>query len=554
MFASLVGGLGVFLLGMVLMTDGLKAVAGDALKRILTKYVGTAASGVGWGALVTALILSWTATTLTPVGFISAGLLTLKQALGVIFGANLGTTSTGWIVSQLGFKVSLGSISPPLVLVGVAMRLLFRGRAGHVGIALAGFALLFMGIEMVQAGMGSVASRLNPQAFPGGGDGGVLSTLLLVVLGFLMTVVMLSSSAAMTTTLAAVASGAIGLEQAAALVIGQNIGTTPKAVAAAIGAPAAAKRTAVGHVLFNVLTGAIAMTILPWLLRASTWTADAVGSGDAPTILALFHTVFNVLGVVLVFPVIGPFARLIERIVPDRGPRATRYLAPAVAEVGPVALEATRRAMVHVLMDLATALRQAVAGSARHNTARVTSEAERGLHEIIRFVHRLGQSTQAVSELNRKQALLHAADHMERLITMLPSPPQEAPLAGDGVLAPAVELAGAAPLSLLTARERAGRDETLSSEVLAGVVREAEDASKRLADVRKSQRRETLRQAAAGAMGPDAAMARVDGLVWLDSLAYHFWRAAHHLQPEPAPSGGSGHVETDGSPLVANHA
>ena len=141
MTVQILGGIGIFLFGMVLMTDGLKALAGDALRRILTRRVASARAGVVWGAGLTALVQSSTATTLATVGFVSAGMLTFTQAIGVVFGANLGTTSTGWIVSQLGFKVSLGELAPPLVLLGAALRLLFKGRAAHAGTAVAGFAL-----------------------------------------------------------------------------------------------------------------------------------------------------------------------------------------------------------------------------------------------------------------------------------------------------------------------------------------------------------------------------------------------------------------------------
>src|SRR5690606_14694255 len=193
----------------------------EALRSILTRFVSGPVSGVGWGALVTALVQSSTATTLTTVGFVSAGLLTFTQAVGVIFGANLGTTSTGWIVSQLGFKISLGAISPPLVLLGVAMRLLGRGRLAHAGMAVAGFGLLFIGIDMLQDGMGGLSSRVSPADMPGTVESGLVARLILVVAGCIMTIIVQSSSAAMATTLAAVASGAIGLEQAAALIVGQ---------------------------------------------------------------------------------------------------------------------------------------------------------------------------------------------------------------------------------------------------------------------------------------------------------------------------------------------
>ncbi|NUQ49198.1 MAG: Na/Pi symporter, partial [Phycisphaerae bacterium] len=192
MIAALLGGLGLFLLGMVLLTDGLKALAGDALRRILTRMVAGPVSGIGWGALITAVVQSSHATTLATVGFVSAGLLSFSQAVGVVFGANLGTTSTGWIVSQLGFKVSLGAFSSPLVLIGVLLRLLSHGRAAHFGAALCGFGLLFIGIDLLQGGMTAVSGHLSPGDLPGAGAG-LAGRAALVGLGFIMTILTQSS-------------------------------------------------------------------------------------------------------------------------------------------------------------------------------------------------------------------------------------------------------------------------------------------------------------------------------------------------------------------------
>src|SRR5690606_11142787 len=197
-----------------------------------------------------------------------------------------------------------GAISPPLVLLGVAMRLLGRGRLAHAGMEVAGFGLLFIGIDMLQDGMGGLSSRISPEDMPGAAESGLVARLILVVAGCILTIIVQSSSAAMATTLAAVASGAIGLEQVAALIVGQNIGTTPTAMLAAIGAPAAAKRTALAHVLFNLLTGAIAFFCLPLLPSSAAWGAGRAGAEDAPTTLAAFHTLFNVLGVVVLLPLV----------------------------------------------------------------------------------------------------------------------------------------------------------------------------------------------------------------------------------------------------------
>ncbi|MBI1304480.1 MAG: Na/Pi cotransporter family protein [Phycisphaera sp.] len=536
MIVEILGGIGLFLLGMLLMTDGLKALAGDALRRILTRHVSSARSGVAWGAALTALVQSSTATTLATVGFVSAGILTFTQAIGVVFGANLGTTSTGWIVSQLGFKVSLGDLAPPLVLLGAALRLLFKGRGAHAGTAVAGFALLFLGIDFLQDGMAAFTAELDTASLPGaGGNGSLGSRLVLVLVGCVATVITQSSSATMTATLAAVASGAIGLEQAAALVIGQNIGTTPTAVVASIGAPTAAKRTALVHVLFNVFTAGVALLVFPWLLEVCEWSAAALGTPDAPTVLAFFHTFFNALGVAVLLPLSGQLARLIERLVPERGTRATRHLGLAVARVGPVATEAARRAMIDVLVDVAKSAEDVLRGETPHGQRRAAlDEASIARAEVVRFVHDLGRGEQGSSEGATQQVVLHASDHIERAIAALRAPEKGASLSeGDPGLTALAQRALELPRALLDAcRDEA--PERVPREAMRAAVARMLEASGGVAALRKEIRADALRLAAIGVLDPDDAMRRVDGALWIDSLAFHLARAAFDLGQEPA--------------------
>ncbi len=514
---SLLAGLGLFLLGMVLLTEGLKALAGDALRGILMRFVGGPLSGLLSGAVVTALVQSSTATTVTTIGFVSAGLLTFQQSLGVVFGANLGTTSTGWIVSILGFKVALGSVAAPIVLVGVVLRLLTRRRLAQAGTALCGFGLLFLGIDLLQQGMAGAAERIDLGALAGPGLGG---RALLVLVGAGMTVVVQSSSAAMATTLAAVQAQAVTLEQAAALAIGQNIGTTVTAALASIGAPAAARRTALAHVLFNALTGLVAVLVMPWLLVAVR-AAFGAGAEDAAVALAGFHTAFNLLGVLLLLPALRPFAALIARLVPERGPRPTRYLGRAVAGVGPVALEVARRALREVRADLA-GIGQGVLTTGRlpGRAEALLEEAHDGIRQVRAFVDRLGEAAQTAAERERAVALFHADDHLERLLRAL----REVPAAGlpdaEAVREARVRLGAAfAAVAARDAEPDAAADAALS---------------RWLADTRREQRRSNLEQAADHRLTADAALGRIEALLWLDRLGYHLWRCNHHLQATPA--------------------
>lgn len=518
---SLLGGLGLFLFGMVCMTDGLKALAGDALRAILLRLVSGPWSGLLSGALATALVQSSTATTVTTIGFVSAGLLTFQQALGVIFGANLGTTSTGWLVSLLGFKISLGSIAGPVVLVGVFLRLLLRGRRGNLGTALAGFGLLFLGIDLLQHGMEGMAAHLDLQRFAGPG---LLQRLLLVGVGALLTVLVQSSSAAMATTLAAVGTQAITLEQAAALAIGQNIGTTLTAGLASIGAPTAARRTALAHVLFNGITGLVAILCLPWLL----WLVQAAlgtDPGDAAVTLAGFHTVFNLLGVALLLPLLGPFARLIERWVVERSSGPARFLGTAVASTGPIAQEAVRRALAEVRVEAAATTGQLLAGGRRQELLQQRLDAaSAGLGEVRQFLERLGEAEQSPAERQHHLQLLHATDHLGRLLQTLP----QAPLSlrqHTGKADPAL----AEPLHRLQATCEAAQAADQVPDASAALA-----ASAWLAERRRSERRICLEQAALGQLDVATAMTRIDALIWLDQVGYHLARSGLHLQGEPA--------------------
>src|SRR5580693_8631124 len=356
---------------MAVMTDGLKAVAGPALRTVLARAAATSLSGTFWGAIITLLVQSSSATTMTTIGLVSAGLLTFPQGLSLVFGANIGTTGTGWLVALLGVRVSLTAAALPIVFVGALLKLVGRGRWAGAGGAIAGFALILVGLTTLQQGMGGLAEELNPSDLPAvlAGAGvpwwsGMLGVLALVATGIAMTTVMQSSTAAITVTLSALYAGAVGLDQALALVIGQNIGTSTSSAIAAVGASSTAKRLAVAYIAFKLVAALIAIVLFPFvtplIVRASQ-TIDSTG------LLAAYHTVYNVIGVAVLLPLMGPFTRLIERFVPERGSPFTKYLDPAALRSPMVAVEAVRRTVERALETLcvatATGLEGATAGT-----------------------------------------------------------------------------------------------------------------------------------------------------------------------------------------------
>jgi phosphate:Na+ symporter len=298
---SALGGLGLFLLAVRMITDGLKVAAGHNLRDILGRWTRTPMHGIFAGVGITALVQSSSAVTVATIGFVNAGLLTLYQALGVIYGANVGTTMTGWLVAAMGFEFKLELFALPMIGLGMGLRILGSdSRRGALGEALAGFGLFFIGLGVLKTAFEGMSGYLSPQGI---GDTAWWGPVLYVLLGFLVTLVTQSSSAAIAITLTAASGGILSLSSAAAMVIGANVGTTSTAMLSVIGATPNAKRVAAAHLLFNLLTGGVALLLLPLMLWLVHITGEALRLQDAPAVLlALFHTVFNLLGVVIVLP------------------------------------------------------------------------------------------------------------------------------------------------------------------------------------------------------------------------------------------------------------
>lgn len=309
---QILGGLALFMLAMEMMTNGLKNAAGHHLRHLLGTWTKTPLRGLMAGFTITGIVQHSGAVTVATIGFVNAGLLTLAQSLAVIFGSNIGTTMTGWLVSLVGFGFNVEAIALPLLAAGVGTKLISRNpRNQFLGEALAGFALFFLGLSILKTALESVAGGFT--------DGGIISPdyglPTYMTIGLLATVLTQSSSAALAIVLTAAAGGLISLDNAAAAVIGANLGSTSTAALSALKATANARRLAVGHILFNVLTGTIALLILPVMLWFVALMTDWLNLEANPAIsLALFHTLFNVLGALCMLPFTRPFARFLGRL------------------------------------------------------------------------------------------------------------------------------------------------------------------------------------------------------------------------------------------------
>ena len=316
-FLKLIGSLGLFLYGMKIMSEGLQKVAGDRLRSILTAMTTNRVTGVLTGVLITALIQSSSATTVMVVSFVNAGLLTLAESISVIMGANIGTTVTAWIISIFGFKVDMAAFALPLL--AIALPLIFSGKSNRksIGEFIFGFSFLFMGLSYLKANAPDLNANPEMLAFVQNyTDMGFFSILLFLFIGTILTMIVQASAATMAITLIMCANGWISLELGAALVLGENIGTTITANLAALTANTQAKRAALAHFVFNVFGVIWVLIIFHPFMELVNWVVDTFFQSNNPEVaisykLSAFHSIFNICNVcILIWGV-----KLIERTV-----------------------------------------------------------------------------------------------------------------------------------------------------------------------------------------------------------------------------------------------
>lgn len=330
-FLELFGALGFFIYGMKVMSDGIQRVAGSKLRDILRGMTRNRYLGVFTGFIITCLVQSSSATTVMVVSFANAGLLSLVESISVIMGANIGTTITAWLIAFFGFKIKISVFALPIIAIGFPMMFAKRSTTRYFSEVLIGFALLFLGLDALKSSVPDL--NQNPEfleflaTFT---NYGILSTLFFVAVGTVVTIVVQSSSAAMALTLTLLFNEVIPFEVAAAMVLGENIGTTITANLAAIVANVHAKRAARAHLIFNLIGVAWLVLIFPVFLDFIEYIWDPAQrflQGFIPNIveakselqLSLFHTVFNITNTLLMLGFIPLIARFVTKIVPSKG-------------------------------------------------------------------------------------------------------------------------------------------------------------------------------------------------------------------------------------------
>jgi phosphate:Na+ symporter len=408
-------------------------------------------------------------------------------------------------------------------------------------VRLRGFALVLYGLTTLQQGMGGVAEQLHPSDLPavlGAPDvsflRGSLGLLSLVVVGLIMTAVMQSSTAAIAVTLSAFYAGAVGLDQGCALIIGQNIGTATSSALASIGASTTAKRLAVAYILFKVIAALIALVLFPLTVALM---ARAPTEMDGVTLLAAYHTAYNVVGVAILMPVIDRFTHFVERLLPETRSPLLRGLDPAALENPVVAVESMRRTIARAVEKICAALEAALCVDAKPGGTLIF-ESTAVLRQAREFISEMASPPQSKSEEQRLTSALHALDHASRLaevageareFTTTKNGPDET--RATALCSEAMRAAILAVKDIAHERALSGAAEpiqTLTPGASAALAK-IEANAKALADLRRAHRGPTLSKVGAREITADEAMVRIEEMQRYEALAHHAWRASVHL-------------------------
>lgn len=415
-FKEISAGVAIFLFGMLSLEEGFKAFTGGRLEGLLRRTTDRLWKALGFGVVTTTLMQSSSLVSVITISFLSAGLLGLAQGIGIIYGANLGTTTGAWLIAGLGLKVKIAEYAMPMLVFGVILLLQRSKTLRGIGYVLAGLGFIFLGIHYMKEGFEAFRSAIDLAQYAVPGIQGVL---IYTLLGILATVIMQSSHATLVLTLTALSAGQITYLNALGLAIGANVGTTITAVLGAIGANVDGRRLAAAHVLFNVVTGAVAILLIQPFMAVVEHLARWIHlpADDFTLRLALFHTLFNLVGVVLMLPFTGRMVCWLERLFRVRRPAVVRarYLHEAALEVPDAALAALRKEVVHLFEQAFGILAHGL------NLHRETITSDFDLDRLVEAPPRLGDyDVEAHYDLRLKQLYSDIIDFASRLRTTLP--------------------------------------------------------------------------------------------------------------------------------------
>lgn len=518
------GGLGIFLLGMVIMTDSLKKLAGDKIRAALLRFTRTPTTGAITGALSTAIVQSSSATTLAAIGFVGAGLMTFSNSLGIIFGANIGTTITGWMVALLGFKFSITSIASLILLTGVFLRL-FSTKLKNSGMAIAGFALLFIGIGSMQTAMSGMVEFVDFSNLPANNLWGILQ---LVLIGLIFTTITQSSSAGVALTLTALLSGIIAFEQAVALVIGMDIGTTIKSLLAIIGGSSGAKRTGLSHVIYNLMTAVLALFLIVPYIELWQWLSPGSLYSNAEIALVGFHTLFNVLGVILILPFTIHFARLIERLFPAEN-TVVDSLDRGLLQTPELAFQAVQNSLLTLSDRLISELQQITSDSPSTGFSSKLAQLQQDLDQTQYYLDEIHLKEEDRHLWQRLMEMIHILDHLQRLHERCEEESDRA------------EASKHFPTLQKTSRRMADDIVQFRQQILSAKWRQALNISQQLSEFvnqdAETFRHEMVEKIGRGDINADQCWDSLEAIRWMQRVSHHLARLSFHIQKMLVNSG-----------------
>ena len=432
---TLIGALGMFLYGMNMMSSGLQKAAGDGLRRFVASMTSNPLKGVTTGLGVTAVIQSSSATTVMVVSFVNAGILTLTQAIGVIMGANIGTTFTAWIISLFGFSADISILAVPLMAIGFVMSLSKKGKTRDISEIIVGLSLLFLGLSFMKNSVPDLETNPEVLSFiQSWGGHGVWSVLLFILVGTTLTLVLQSSSATVALTLVFLNMGWIQFDMAAAMVLGENIGTTITAnIAAAVG-NTNAKRAALAHTVFNVFGVIWAVCFFRYFLALIQWLIGIVGlGGSAQTPLysiSMLHTVFNLINTGILIWFIPVIEKIVKTAIKDKSsgeiPEKLVYINAGLISAPELALTEASKEVVHfgkVMQRDLEYIRSAVEASDseekfqpwRDKLVKYEEISDRIEYEVVNFLNKLNREGLSDNSSLLIKALYRIVGEMESL-------------------------------------------------------------------------------------------------------------------------------------------
>lgn len=499
------GGIGLFLLGMSLMSEGLRSLAGKSVRKALIRFTRSRVSGVFTGIIATILTQSSSATMMITVGFVGASVLTYSQALGVVLGASIGTTFTGWLVAIVGFKLKLSAIASVLILIGALMRLFGGARRSGLAYSLAGFGLMFVGIDGLQQGMSGLQSYINLGFMSADTLSG---RAVLMLIGIAFTLMTQSSTTGVISALAAMHTGLIDFEQAAALVVGMNIGTTFTSAIATIGGNVHVRRTGFSHVIFNTIVSGCALFLITPYMMLWHWLLPDQPFGEIA--LVSFHSLFNIAGVLLILPFIGAYSRFIERLIPERR-SDQELLDSSLVKYPELALGEVRKLLKAQVAQLAMQLMHILGESSRPVSL---TETARALTETRHYLDQLHLADGDGRSWQDLLTCIHLLDHLQRLYERCQN--------SQIILTVRDERALEIPRTILTQLvNEVLRKEPLNEE-------QAELLTDQLAIQERQLRELTTAQIASGNIELDKGVSLMETSRWMHRVGIHLLRIEHY--------------------------